>query len=295
MHYYRFHIGDYRSATAYLSNEEDLAYRRLLDMYYDTEQPIPLDTRWVARRLRVAVDVVEIVLNDFFVLEEAGWRHSVCDEQILKYQDDAEKNKVNGKKGGRPKKGESTQQEEKPEGFQSQPSGVPDASQNDQMETQNNPVGFQSVPNGNPVESQSQPNGNPEKSLTNNHITNNQEKDKAANTNESISRETHSPPPDRPIPRTVELATLLRKHGAAVTHANPPLIEWAERGVTDKQALMALDLARRRREEAGSLQPVNAGFLDSILWGEVLKPKTEKPKTKTMRGSHDQHSVEEPA
>ena len=44
MNYYSFHIGDYRGATAHLSNEEDLAYRRLLDMCYDTESAIPLET-----------------------------------------------------------------------------------------------------------------------------------------------------------------------------------------------------------------------------------------------------------
>jgi uncharacterized protein YdaU (DUF1376 family) len=45
MHYYKFNIADYRSATAHLTNEEDLAYRRLLDMYYDTEVPIPNDPK----------------------------------------------------------------------------------------------------------------------------------------------------------------------------------------------------------------------------------------------------------
>ncbi len=62
MYYYQFHIGDYRAATSHLNNEEDLAYRRLLDMYYDTESCIPLDTQWVSRRIRIAHDVV---LSDF--------------------------------------------------------------------------------------------------------------------------------------------------------------------------------------------------------------------------------------
>ncbi|NDH69342.1 MAG: DUF1376 domain-containing protein, partial [Gammaproteobacteria bacterium] len=33
MHYYQFHIGDYKSHTHHLSLLEDLAYRRLLDFY----------------------------------------------------------------------------------------------------------------------------------------------------------------------------------------------------------------------------------------------------------------------
>jgi uncharacterized protein YdaU (DUF1376 family) len=60
MHYYTFNIGDYRGATAHLSNEEDLAYRRLLDMYYDTEKKIPVDSQWVARRLRLDTKVIEM-------------------------------------------------------------------------------------------------------------------------------------------------------------------------------------------------------------------------------------------
>ena len=103
MHYYQFSIGDYRAATAHLSNEEDLAYRRLLDMYYDTEQKIPLDTQWVARRLRVDAHVVRDVLNDMFVQQDDGWFHARCDDVIQQYHAMAEKNRANGRLGGRKK------------------------------------------------------------------------------------------------------------------------------------------------------------------------------------------------
>jgi hypothetical protein len=103
MHYYQFNISDYRSATVHLTNEEDLAYRRLLDMYYDSEQKIPLDTQWVARRIRVVPSVVEDVLNDMFVKQDDGWFHARCHEVILQYHSMAEKNRANGKLGGRRK------------------------------------------------------------------------------------------------------------------------------------------------------------------------------------------------
>jgi len=86
LHYYQFHIGDYRAATAHLSNDEDLAYRRLLDMYYDTEDPIPIDTDWVARRLRLDSHVIVSVLKDMFVLSELGWHHARCDKEISVYK-----------------------------------------------------------------------------------------------------------------------------------------------------------------------------------------------------------------
>jgi uncharacterized protein YdaU (DUF1376 family) len=103
MHYYQFNIGDYRAATAHLSNEEDLAYRRLLDMYYDTENQIPLDTQWVAKRLRLDTKVVKVVLQDMFKLTETGWHHGRCESIIEQYHAMAEKNRVNGRLGGRKK------------------------------------------------------------------------------------------------------------------------------------------------------------------------------------------------
>jgi uncharacterized protein YdaU (DUF1376 family) len=93
MHYFQFNIADYRSATVHLSNEEDLAYRRLLDMYYDTEQKIPLDTQWVARRLRVQTEVVFNVLNDMFEKHEDGYFHSRCDVVIKQFKQFAEAGK----------------------------------------------------------------------------------------------------------------------------------------------------------------------------------------------------------
>lgn len=107
MHYYSFHINDYRAATAHLSNEEDLAYRRLIDMYYDTEQKIPLDTHWVSRRIRIGIKVVESVLADMFIRTDDGWSHPRCQEEIEHYQQNAQKNRENGRRGGRPKKTQS--------------------------------------------------------------------------------------------------------------------------------------------------------------------------------------------
>jgi|DEB0MinimDraft_6_1074348.scaffolds.fasta_scaffold56725_1 uncharacterized protein YdaU (DUF1376 family) len=103
MHHYPFHIGDYRSSTAHLSDAEDLAYRRLIDFYMDTEEEIPLETQWVARRLRVDTQVLENVLHDFFYKSETGWKHERCDQEIEKYQKRVKANQVNGLKGGRPK------------------------------------------------------------------------------------------------------------------------------------------------------------------------------------------------
>ena len=124
MHYYKFNIGDYARSTRHLSNEEDLAYRRLIDMYYENEAPIPLETQWVARRIRVASEAVDIVLQDMFERTEDGWKHARCEADIADYHKSAQRNRENGKRGGRPKS-VGNKPTENPVGSQSDTSGNP--------------------------------------------------------------------------------------------------------------------------------------------------------------------------
>jgi uncharacterized protein YdaU (DUF1376 family) len=104
MNYYPFHPGDYLRDTAHLQPMEDLAYRRLLDLYYESEAPIPTETQQVSRRLRLGSDVVEMVLNEFFICTEFGYTHKRCDAEIANYHARQERSRCNGKLGGRPKK-----------------------------------------------------------------------------------------------------------------------------------------------------------------------------------------------
>lgn len=108
MHYYTFNIADYRKDTGHLTTLEHGIYRQLLDWYYLEEVPIPKETQTVIRRLRLGsesdMQALQNVLNDFFVLQDDGYHQLRCDDQIERYHDKAEVNKVNGKLGGRPKK-----------------------------------------------------------------------------------------------------------------------------------------------------------------------------------------------
>ena len=107
MIWYKFHLGDYITHTLHLSDAEDLAYRRLLDLYYMSEKPIPLDTESVSRKIRLDLDITESVLGEFFEKTETGYRNARCDAEIAKYQHQVETNRSLGKRGGRPKKTES--------------------------------------------------------------------------------------------------------------------------------------------------------------------------------------------
>ena len=89
MHFYSFNIGDYISHTKHLSDLEDLAYRRLLDLYYLHERTLNEDVSLVARKINMKDNVpeVKIVLEEFFILEVGkGWTNPRADIEIEKYQ-----------------------------------------------------------------------------------------------------------------------------------------------------------------------------------------------------------------
>ena len=106
MIWYKFHLGDYITHTTHLSDAEDLAYRRLLDLYYMSEKPIPLDTQSVSRKIRLDLDITESVLGEFFEHTSEGYRNARCDAEIMRYNKQVENNRSLGKRGGRPKKTE---------------------------------------------------------------------------------------------------------------------------------------------------------------------------------------------
>lgn len=107
MNYYNFHIGDYLRDTAHLSLVEHGAYRRMLDLYYASEKPLPLDVPWLCRLVRADSeperDAVRFVLQHFFQKFEDGWHHKRCAAEIALAATKAKVARRNGKKGGRPK------------------------------------------------------------------------------------------------------------------------------------------------------------------------------------------------
>lgn len=85
MHYYQFHIGDYKSHTHHLSLIEDLAYRRLLDHYYLHQTPIK--QREIARQIGMREYEQEVltVLEEFFVSTDHGYINPRADKEIAHF------------------------------------------------------------------------------------------------------------------------------------------------------------------------------------------------------------------
>ncbi|WP_396180200.1 YdaU family protein [Flavobacterium sp.] len=100
MHYYEFNIGDYMRDTAHLDEMEDLAYRRMLDLYYLKESPLPVSIQEIAKliRMRTHCDCIANVLREFFTLTESGYVNSKADTTLNKIYDKSEKAKKSAEK-----------------------------------------------------------------------------------------------------------------------------------------------------------------------------------------------------
>lgn len=101
MHYYPHNIGDFNSATRHLTRIERSVYRDMIDLYYDTEQPLTLDLDALCRLLIARSNeertAVEQVLNEFFTETEQGWSHQRCELEISKYRAQIEAKSAAGK------------------------------------------------------------------------------------------------------------------------------------------------------------------------------------------------------
>lgn len=89
LNYFPFHVGDYVASTAHLSWDEDMAYTRLIRVYYQTEKPIPKDKAYRLARAATSAQkaAVDSVLEEFFVLNAGAYRQARCEEEIAKFCD----------------------------------------------------------------------------------------------------------------------------------------------------------------------------------------------------------------
>ena len=236
MNYYSFHIGDYLSATAHLSIIEHGAYRRLLDIYYIHESPLPDDVKQIYRlvgaRGKEEREAVDSVLAEFFQSTPEGFRHDRCDHEIAL----CNKNRANGKKGGRPSK--NTNPKETQTKTQPKPKTNPTETQTESPPSPHHPI----TPSQSSASTAEPPPGQP----------------KAAPS-----------PPAKIAPLVIELAVELRKVGVACTASHPRVVEWAGQGVTVQQALEAVQVARMRKPEG---EPISANYLAPII-AEMRNPK----------------------
>jgi len=112
MHYYQFNIGDYKSHTSGLSLIEDIAYRRLLDLYYLNERPFNGCSTDVAREIgmREHQEEVEYVLNKFFPSDGNGsWINKRAEEEVRAYRMKKKTAAAAGRASGKARRSKSSE------------------------------------------------------------------------------------------------------------------------------------------------------------------------------------------
>lgn len=108
MNYYKRHVGDYARKAGHLTMMEHGAYTLILDAYYEREQP--LTQRECLRVARARTDeekeAVLAVLEEFFEFDTRTDRYIQrrVEEELDWASKQADINRANGKKGGRPRK-----------------------------------------------------------------------------------------------------------------------------------------------------------------------------------------------
>jgi hypothetical protein len=104
MKWYKFEVDKFLDEALRLSDAQELAYRRLMDAYYVTEKPLPLDMNELLQLTGVTPDDTLYVLDFLFHKTPDGWRDPNIDMAIAKHQHQRKTNQTQGKRGGRPKK-----------------------------------------------------------------------------------------------------------------------------------------------------------------------------------------------
>jgi len=91
MHFYNHNIGDFNNSTRHLTRVERSLYRDLIELYYDSEQPLQsADFNRLAKRVLAQtaeeLDALAYVLGEFFIDCDNVYSHSRCDSEIAKYR-----------------------------------------------------------------------------------------------------------------------------------------------------------------------------------------------------------------
>jgi uncharacterized protein YdaU (DUF1376 family) len=224
MNFYKRHIGDYIKKAGHLTLLEHGIYARLMDVYYTREAGVPEDkaARLIGARTKDELQALANVLDEFFDLVDGVWVQNRCEEEIAAANAQADANRNNGKKGGRPKR----------KGTEEQP--------------KNNPMGFDSLT---------------EKNLSQTPDSRLQTKpDNDDSTFSGYETPSSSPLPEREDPPenndpAIALAVSLRKLGVDATFTHPAVLGWVQQQVAPEVLHAAVSLAREQKGPTAKIPP----------------------------------------
>jgi len=106
MNWYKFNILEFYEKTVNLSVLEELTYRKLIDLYYLNETPLPNNVEELLDAMDMGdAESVRWILLVFFKLsqEDQCWHDDAIDRDLMNRKHQVSMNRQIGKKGGRPK------------------------------------------------------------------------------------------------------------------------------------------------------------------------------------------------
>lgn len=269
MNYYPHHIGDYLKDTAHLTMIEDGAYRRLIDLYYLHEQPLPVEKRQVYRLARASTPAerkaIDTILDEYFSPGEEGWMHRRCEEELSRSRgktEDGDTKRENEKERQR------RHRQRRADLFQAlRGHGVTPAWDTPTAELQDELSRVESNARHAPVT----PPVTRDATAIHKPITNNQKPiggNPSSSSPESRDRSESDFPPSQgdylpnPTPYGA-MAKLLRAQGLTDANpGNPVLRTWVDKGLTADEALAGLEVARASKSAPS---PMTWPYLARVL------------------------------
>ena len=107
MNWYKFNILEfYETIGGNLTDEEELVYRKLIDLYYLNDGPLPDNLSELVDAIDMSTeDVVERMLESFFTCnsKDGIWYDEAIDRDLMNRKHQVSINRKIGQKGGRPK------------------------------------------------------------------------------------------------------------------------------------------------------------------------------------------------
>ncbi|WP_020163774.1 YdaU family protein [Methyloversatilis discipulorum] len=298
MNFFKLYIGDYQRDTAHLSVTEHGAYMLMLQHYYATEKPLPTGKalhRMLRAQDKAERDAIDAVVAQFWTVTDDGLINGRADEEITKAGKQADTNAriAQEREAKRKALREQHEQSTNRDGVETDDSEekVGISREKQLKKSRKTSDGYASPRNSESTQViDSHTDGYHESCswrATNDQPSHShsQTPDLKPSPQQAASTpqpETREPPtaaalPDAVTDRALQLVLLLRPRGAALQAGDPRVRTWAERGITDAQALQALEIAQQRRQDAADPKPINAGYLDAILADVVTAPPGRSP------------------
>lgn len=252
MNFYKRHIGDYIKDAGHLTLLEHGVYTRLLDVYYTREAGIPQDkaARLVGARSKDEVQALANVLEEFFTLTDGTWTQGRCEEEIGNANAQADANRNNGKKGGRPKRNTT---EQKPNGLFP---GLDSESENNLSQTPDSRL-------------QKNPDDNDDSTDSSSLSSSDDGIDLPPGAGAPLPPREDPPPSNDPA---IALSVALRKMQVECTFTTIAVQNWVRDGVTLVVLSQAVAIAREQKP-TGKIHP---NYLVPIV-EKILNPEAAKP------------------